>query len=106
MCGQSNRPMLNGGLSPLRYDRKSGESKTIADLRIQSTGIAAANFINNYPGGRTTAILRSLPPKVCAQCTFPLSKEFPNKTRLRLRESYQDACSCMPEIHATYWGTL
>ena len=62
MCGQSNRPMLNGGLSPLRCDRKT---RTVADLRIQSTGAAAANFINNYPDGdRKTAILRSLPPKV------------------------------------------
>ena len=59
--------MLNGGLSPLRFDRKTVESKTAADLRIKSTGLTAASFLNNYPGDRTTAILRSLPPKVC--CT-------------------------------------
>ena len=59
--------MLNGGLSPLRYDRKTGEHKTAADLRIQSTGIAAANLFNNYAADRKTAILRSLPPKVCTQ---------------------------------------
>ena len=60
--------MLNGGLSPLRFDRKTGECKTAAagDLRIQSNGITAANFVNKYSGSgdRTTAILRSLPPKV------------------------------------------
>ena len=46
ICGQSNRPMLNGGLSPLRFDRKTVESKTAADLRIKSTGLTAANFLN------------------------------------------------------------
>ena len=70
ICGQSNRPMLNGGLSPLRFDRKTVESKTAADLRIKSTGLTATSFLNNYPGDRTTAILRSLPPKVCCMVLF------------------------------------
>jgi hypothetical protein len=59
ICGQSNRVILNGGLSPLIYNRKK-LSETSIDLRLKSNAAQSKHALSFF---LRPAILRSLPPK-------------------------------------------